>query len=521
MSEHKVVIVGAGVGGLCSAIVLAHQGLDVTVVESSDVPGGKVHSREVGGAHIDSGPTVFTMRWVFDALLRSVGTSLEAEMRITPLQVLARHFWPDGSQLDLSANPQESEAAIAAWSGGDEARRFREFCKTTRQLYAALEGPMIRAQRPTSMGAFMGELGFKGLGVLAQLGPMRSLWQQLGHQFSDPRLRQLFARYATYCGSSPWQSPATLMLIAQVEMDGVWSVEGGMVGMAQALARVARRHGAVFRYQSTCQRIEKQHGQVCGVRLQSGEFLPADRVVFNGDAAALRQGLLGDEVRRAVPETAPTRSLSALTWSLHTPTHTLGDGQGQGRGVRLDRHNVFFQSSYASEFEDIFEHQRLPQKPTVYVCAQDRPADLAPGQAERIFCLVNAPACGDGNAISEEAIELCQTQTFQHLSQLGLTLQPTTTNCLRTTPQDFHRRFPASGGALYGQATHGWTSIFSRPGSTTPLPGLYLAGGSVHPGPGVPMAALSGQRAAEAVMASLVSTSTFQTGATFGGMSTP
>ena len=497
-------------GGLCSAIALAYQGLHVTVVEAADAPGGKVHSREVNGAHIDSGPTVFTMRWVFDALLRSVGTSVESEMRITPLQVLARHFWPDGSQLDLSADARESEAAIAAWSSGDEARRFREFCKTTRQLYATLEGPMIRAQRP-SMGGFMGDLGLRGLGVLAQLGPMRSLWQQLGQQFSDPRLRQLFARYATYCGSSPWESPATLMLIAQVEMDGVWSVEGGMHGMAQALARVARRHGAVFRYQSTCQRIEQRQGRVSGVHLQSGEFLPADRVIFNGDASALRQGLLGDDVRRAVPKDAPPRSLSALTWSMHTPTE----------GVQLDRHNVFFQNTYASEFEDIFERQRLPHSPTVYVCAQDRPAQLAPGQAERIFCLVNAPACGDGNGITEEAIEQCQTHTFQHLQQLGLSLQPTALNSLRTTPQDFHRRFPASGGALYGQATHGWTSIFSRPGSTTPLQGLYLAGGSVHPGPGVPMAALSGQRAAEAVMASLASTKTFQTGATFGGMSTP
>ena len=510
MSEHKVVIIGAGMGGLSSAITLAHQGLDVTVVESAGAPGGKVHSREVAGVAIDSGPTVFTMRWVFDDLLRSVGTSVESEMRITPLQVLARHFWPDGSQLDLSANAQESEAAIAAWSGGDEAQRFRDFCSTTRQLYTTLEGPMIRAQRP-SMGGFMGDLGFKGLGVLAQLGPMRSLWDQLGRQFSDPRLRQLFARYATYCGSSPWQSPATLMLIAQVEMDGVWSVEGGMVGMAQALARVARRRGAVFRYHSTCQRIEQCQGRVSGVHLQSGEFLPADRVIFNGDAAALRSGLLGEEMRPAVPSLAPPRSLSALTWSMHTPVE----------GVTLDRHNVFFQSHYASEFEDIFAHRRLPEQPTVYVCAQDRPATLEPSQAERIFCLVNAPACGDGKAITEEAIEQCQTRTFQHLRQLGLGLQPTTANSICTSPQDFHRRFPASGGALYGQATHGWTSIFSRPGSTTPLPGLYLAGGSVHPGPGVPMAALSGQRAAEAVMASLASTSQFQMGATFGGMSTP
>jgi 1-hydroxycarotenoid 3,4-desaturase len=284
-----------------------------------------------------------------------------------------------------------------------------------------------------------------------------------------------------------------------------------MVGMAQALERVARRRGAVFRYHSTCQRIEQRQGRICGVQLQSGEFLPADRVIFNGDANALRQGLLGDDLRRAVPQAEPPRSLSALTWSMHTPA----------QGVALDRHNVFFQSTYASEFEDIFERRRLPESPTVYVCAQDRPGLSTPGQAERIFCLVNAPAIGDGNTITEEALEQCQTQTFQHLRRLGLSLTPTPDNSIRTSAQAFHRRFPASGGALYGQATHGWTSIFSRPGSTTALPGLYLAGGSVHPGPGVPMAALSGQRAAEALMASLVSTSRFQMGVTSGGMSTP
>jgi len=144
-----------------------------------------------------------------------------------------------------------------------------------------------------------------------------------------------------------------------------------------------------------------------------------------------------------------------------------------------------------------------------------------PARPSVFFCLVNAPACGDGAGITEEALDQCQTRTFQHLRQLGLKLQPTPDNSIRTSPQDFHRRFPGSGGALYGQATHGWTSIFSRPGSTTPLPGLYLAGGSVHPGPGVPMAALSGQRAAEALLASLASTKSYPMGATYGGMSTP
>ncbi len=510
MSDHKVVIVGAGMAGLSSALLLAHQGLDVTVVEASGAPGGKVHALEVDGALIDSGPTVMTMRWVFDALLKRVGTSVEAEMQLTPLQVLARHFWPDGSCLDLSADAQASEAAIAEWSGGEEAQRFRNFCQTTRALYDTLEGPMMQAQRP-HMAGFMWDLGWRGLGVLSQLGPMRSLWQQLGHQFTDPRLRQLFGRYATYCGSSPWEAPATLMLIAQVEMDGVWSVQGGMVGMAQALARVARRHGAVMRYHSTCQRIEKRHGRACGVWLQSGEFLAADRVIFNGDVQALRQGLLGEDARQSVPPSRAQRSLSALTWSMRTPV----------TGIALDRHNVFFQADYASEFEDIFAHQRLPEQPTVYVCAQDQPDGVPTGEPERIFCLVNAPACADGDPLTEEVTTQCQTRTFQHLARLGLKLTPTAGNCQRTTPQDFHRRFPASGGALYGQATHGWMSVFQRPGATTTLPGLFLAGGSVHPGPGVPMAALSGQRAAEAVMASLASTKLFPMGATYGGTSTP
>ena len=166
---------------------------------------------------------------------------------------------------------------------------------------------------PPAAVADTARLGLGGLGVLTQIGPLRSLWDSLGQHFKDPRMRQLFARYATYCGSSPWQAPATLMLIAQVELDGVWSVQGGMVAMAQALARVARRHGAVFRYHSSCHRIEKRQGRVCGVRLQSGEFLPADRVIFNGDAQALRQGLLGDDARQSIPKASTPRSLSALT----------------------------------------------------------------------------------------------------------------------------------------------------------------------------------------------------------------
>ena len=510
LEAPRTVVIGAGMAGLVAALRLAHSGHRVTVLETGDQPGGKVHTRQVGDALIDSGPTVFTMRWVFDGILRSVGERLEDHLRLQPLQVLARHFWHDGSRLDLFADAQQSEAAVADWAGGDEAARFRSFCERARTVHDTLEGPVMRARRP-GMVELMARLGPSGLGVLASIGPMRTLWQQMQREFRDPRLQQLFARYATYCGSSPWQAPATLMLVAQVEMDGVWSVEGGMTGLPAMLARLASDRGAQLRLGCSAQRIDVQQGRVRAVELATGEVLPADLVLFNGEVAALRQGLLGPPARAAVPAQAPARSLSALTWALHAPL----------AGVPLERHNVFFCPDYRQEFDDIFVHQRLPQLPTVYLCAQDRPGNVPEGASERALVLVNAPASGDQSHWRDEDLDTCQATTFSALHRLGLRVPHSSPGMLRSSPVDFHRRFPASGGALYGQATHGWTSIFSRPGSTTPVQGLYLAGGSVHPGPGVPMAALSGQLAAEAMLASPASTRRSRPVAISGGMSTP
>jgi 1-hydroxycarotenoid 3,4-desaturase len=350
------------------------------------------------------------------------------------------------------------------------------------------------------------------LRVLLGMGVMPSLWRSLGQHFRDPRLQQLFGRYATYCGSSPWQAPATLMLIAQVEMDGVWSVHGGMHALAQCLARLGAQRGVQFRYGESVQTIITSQGRASGVQLASGETIAAQAVVFNGDVAALRAGLLGGgALPQAVTGRAPQRSLSAITWSINAPTS----------GFALERHNVFFQDDYASEFTDIFDRARLPQKPTVYVCAQDRGLADTPMGPERLLCLVNAPALGDSDTITPEAIDQCEQASFQWLQRCGLQVSLQARNHVRTTPAQFHQLFPATGGALYGQATHGWMSAFARSNSASRIPGLFLAGGSVHPGPGVPMAALSGQLAAEAVMARRASTKRFHPVPISGGMSTP
>ena len=500
LPKSPVVIVGGGIGGLSCALDLASSGVEVILVEKEAQLGGKIRQLNCSSdplvpALIDSGPTVFTMRWVFDGLFQKAGTSLESELSITKLDILARHAWSKEERLDLFANVDQSAEAIKAFSSAAEADRFLQFSKQCRKLYQALEKPYMLSEKP-SFGGMINDLGISGSKVLYDIGLFNSLWKSLGDYFHDPRLRQLFGRYATYCGSSPYQAPATLMLIADVEAQGVWAVEGGMYSLVKALQKLAQDKGVQILAGQACEEILMEQGRASGVRLADGTIIRAQAVIFNGDLAALQTGLLspsGKQVLNAKmnPPSAAKRSLSAVTWSINA----------KADGFPLVRHNVFFNKDYRAEFDDIFQSKRLPQKPTVYVCAQDQ-EDVyeASSNSQRLLCLVNAPAIGDQSEFSAQQIDACEHETFGLLQQCGLNIDLDSAICQRTTPSLFNRLFPATGGALYGQANHGWMETFQRASAQSPIPGLYLAGGSVHPGPGVPMAALSGRMAAATLM---------------------
>jgi 1-hydroxycarotenoid 3,4-desaturase len=516
MSSDRVIVIGAGVGGLAAALSLAARGVEVVVIERAAAPGGKLREVNAGGQAMDAGPTVFTMRWVFEELFGAAGARLEDALPMRPVTTLARHAWNEVQRLDLYADIGRSESAIGEFAGVREAQRFRQFCARAERIYRTLQQPFLRHARPTLVSLAM-DLGLSRLPALIGISPFSTLWRELGQHFHDPRLRQLFGRYATYCGSSPWRAPATLMLVAHVEREGVWLVEGGMHRIALVLAELATRHGALLRLGCEVQRLLIRNGRVGGVVLATGETLDASAVVFNGDVAALPAGHLGDEARHAVAWPAGAqRSLSAVTWNVLART----------TGFPLLRHNVFFSSDYEAEFNDLFGAAQLPGAPTVYICAQDRSdhAELPHSDTpERLLCLVNAPPNGDRHTFSAEEIASCEQRMSQRLATCGLHLDPTAPAVV-TTPNHFEQLFPATGGALYGQASHGWRAAFERPGSSTRLPGLYLAGGSVHPGPGVPMAALSGQLAAKQILAdrprNRVSTAMSRPAATPGGTST-
>jgi 1-hydroxycarotenoid 3,4-desaturase len=508
MTERRVVIAGAGVGGLAAAVALASNGFRTTVIEASDRPGGKMRAVPVGGRPIDVGPTVLTMRWVFDRLFEDAGASIEDWVSLVRAERLARHAWADGSRLDLYSNVERSADAIGRFAGAREADGYRRFAKRAQRIYETLRDSFIAGPRlgPIELSARV------GLGHIGGISAFTTMGRALQDHFRDPRLRQLFGRYATYCGSSPFLAPATLMLIAHVEREGVWLVEGGMAKLTNAFRELAEARGAKFWFQRKVVRILVAGGRAVGVETDDGERVAADAVVWNGDVGALADGSLGPEAKRAVSSAATERSLSAITLAM----------SGRVHGFPLIRHNFFLSRDSRAEFDDLFARGRLPACPTVYVCAQDRGDSDAgePSSPERIFCIVNAPARPAILPLTAAEVDLCESAAFRLLERCGLTIERDPKATVRTTPEDFAKAYPSTQGALYGPATHGWKATFAREGAATRLPGLYLAGGSIHPGAGMPMAALSGRQAALRVMRDLASTVRSSPAATRGGTST-
>jgi 1-hydroxycarotenoid 3,4-desaturase len=490
----RVTIIGGGAGGLAASVDLARRGVDVTLLEAAPHCGGKIRQLRPGGnIGVDAGPTVVTMRWVFEQLFQDAGVSLADYLTLHRSDILVRHTWTTGGILDLYADNEKSAAAIEAFAGKQEAQGFRDLCIRAQRAYRILEAPFIKGPRPSAIHL---ATGFDPREMLAA-SPFKTLWKALQQHFRDPRMLQLFGRYATYTGSSPFLSPATLMLIVNVEQQGVYLPEGGIISIARAMAKVAEEKGVTIRTNAPVAEILVKDGRATGVKLANGERIESDAVICAADFRALSAGLFGQAVAKSVARSKPKhRSMSAVTWALHAKTS----------GFDMSRHNVFFATCPQSEFTDAFQNGRLPRKPTIYVCAQDRGQ---PGQGpidgpERLLVQVNAPANGDSHHYTAAEIEECTKTTFGQLETCGLTIERGTAEEI-ATPADFETLFPATGGALFGQAVHGSLAAFRRPGSRSALTGLYLAGGSVHPGPGVPMATLSGRQAADSLLQDLTS----------------
>ena len=501
------VIVGAGIGGLAAALRLSGAGIRVTVLDRAAGPGGKMRTAETDIGPVDIGPTVLTMREVFDDLFASVGASLADHVTLDPEPVLARHFWRDGTVLDLVPDPEQSGVNVARVFGAAAAEDYLRYARLTRSLFEGFDAPMMQAAAPslTKVAAHV----LRNPRLLPRMSGHLTLAQALRKQFREPRLAQLFARYATYVGGLPQQAPALLGLIAHSEQRGVWRVRGGMHGLARAIAGLAERHGAVFRFGTEVTGIETEAGRARAVRTAKGA-IPADIVLFNGDPRALTTGQLGEKLRSCVPESSvKRRSLSA---------NVLGFA-ARASGLPLAAHNVLFATDPGREYLPL-AHGRPQTDPTLYICAEDRFGARVPDGPERFEIIMNAPPVADGHQHSTEEREACLTLILARLAAFGLRFDPAPTQANLTMPADFAALFPASSGSLYGRSPRGMMAAFQRPQARTKVRGLYLTGGGAHPGAGVPMATLSARHAAEAIMADLGLTFVSRRPDMPGGMST-
>ncbi len=482
-------------------------GYTVTLLERHGEVGGKIRTVPSEAGPIDAGPTVLTMRHVFDDLFAQLDERLDDHVTLIRQTTLARHFWPDGSKLDLSDDQDRSAAAIHAFAGATAARQFIRFCNRTSRLFAAFDTPMMQAAEP-SLAALSGRV-LTQPSLIPAMAPLSTLARLLRGSFDDKRLRQLFGRYATYVGGSPTHAPAILSLIWQAEASGVWVVQGGMHKLTAALANLLRAKGVDIRTEAHVARVDVQDNAARAIHLADGTSLPCDLLVHAGDPRALPTGALGPATTQIATQTIKAaRSFSARVLSFAaTP-----------RGPELAHHNIFFAGDAVAEFDDLMAG-RVPMQPSFYVCALDRGQGTAPPPLERFEIITNAPPT-ETDDTPDEDLTLWLHQITQQMAQHGLTFTPIPDPQSVTTPQAFARMFPASLGALYGQTPHGLTAALNRPKARTAIANLYLAGGGTHPGAGVPMATLSARHAVEAILSDQTSTSMSALTAMRGGMST-
>jgi phytoene desaturase len=465
----KVAVIGAGVGGLAAAIELAHAGHRVTVLEQADAPGGKCARVEHGRFTWDAGPSLLTLPQVFADLFAATGSPLEEELELLRVEPVTRYEFADGTHLELSADLPRALDALETWSPGAGADWMR-FLGTCAGMWRAAESfltgpPPWPPRRPGP-----GETPPDPRDAL-RVRPWATLSQLARGHARDRRLQMVIERFATYAGADPRRAPAALAVAGYVEHAfGAWHPRGGVYELVRAMARRLEALGGELLLGRRAERIEVRGGRARGVLTDAGT-VQADAVVADVDEAVVRGALLGRPIRRT------ERSLSGLALLLGL----------RDRRADTPHHHIRFPADPHTEFDDIFRLRRPPQDPTVYVCA---PGVTDPAGGEAWFVLVNAPAVGDGAdwAAAEAAV----------LDRLGVRDRLDTV--LRRTPGDLERETGALGGAIYGAAPHGRLASVRQAGPRVRGVGdLWLAGGTVHPGGGLPLVTLGGRAVARAI----------------------
>ena len=463
----KILVIGAGLGGLAAAIRLAHAGFAVEVWEKNGEPGGKLKELRGDGFTWGMGPSLLTMPHVLRELFHDVGERLEDHVALVRLDSACRYFWTDGTVLD------EDDAF---WKRPEVA----DFLRYARGIYE-LSGEAFLHHPPSEFWRAFGPRNWGKLRHLGKVATTRTLAREIERRFHDSHLRQIFLRFATYNGSSPYRTPATFNIIPYVEAEfGAWYVRGGLPRLAEALAQLAGRLGVTFHYDTTLWQWDGSEALS-----QDGRRENFSAIVCNADALTARTTFLAE---------APSSQKKLLAPDLSTSGFILFLGV-RGRDPRLAQHNIFFSGNYPREFSEIHEQKINPAEPTIYISLSSRTdPEHAPEGCDNYFLLVNVPA--RATPWTPEETKDFRNVILQRLEKFGFSdLHDRIVSEAAFTPTLFAQRDLAYRGSLYGWASHSLRTSLLRPSMKGPR-SVYFVGGTTHPGGGIPLVLLSGKMAA-------------------------
>jgi phytoene desaturase len=494
-SRH-VAVVGGGLGGLAAACTLAARGHSVELFEGRAEVGGKAALLEASGYRFDMGPTIVTVPAVLERIFAEAGRELAGSLELRRLDPQWRCFFEDGSVLDLLENAESMAASLVDYAGERTGRGYRDFVSMSAELHEISD----RFFFWRSVGGLRDTLDvgetFKAstLRDILALRMGRSVAGVIRSKVEDERVAQMLDHFTQYVGSSPFGSPAVLCGIAHMQLSkGVWYPVGGTRAIPEALAALARELGVQIRTGVSVEKILTAQGRVTGIELGHGRRVSCDAVVSNMDSVRTHRELLdASTAMRFMRRRHYEPACSGIVLYLGLDR----------RYEHLLHHNFVFSHDPEEEFEFIYERGQPAPDPTCYLAA---PSSTEPGVAppggEALYVLVHTPYLRPGHDW-RKMFPAYRARIMQKLKTCGgmPDIEERIVVEAALTPQDIHERYRVLDGAIYGLASHGKFLGAFKPGNRSrDLEGLYLAGGSAHPGAGMPMALMSGWIAADSL----------------------
>jgi phytoene desaturase len=483
----RAAVIGAGLGGLAAAARLAREGWSVQIFDGQDFAGGKAGSLRLGGFRFDTGPSLVTMPATFEAILAKLGRSSADCFTLVKLDPICTYWYPDGSILPVSASPEAFDEAAARVFGERPGAVLRYLAAAHRIEHIAAE---LFLERPIhEVGTWLRPEVLPRLLRIGAIDPLRSLHSRNASFFTRPELIQLFDRYATYNGSSPWKTPGTMSIIPAVEYgEGGFTIREGLVDIPRAFERIAREEGVEFHLGEAVTRIERKEGRIVAIESATGRY-EVEAAIADIDPRPLFEDLLGE------PEHRRARRYRALEPSSSGIVFFWGMGCAD---TRLGVNTILFSGDYEREFREIFDEGVVPNEPTMYIniTSKETPGD-APSGKENWFVLVNTPP--DRGQDWKTDVAALRAKVLAILSsRLGYDVSARIEVEDYLDPARIAKRTGSPGGSLYGIASNSPGASFSRQRNRVPeVPGLYCCGGSAHPGGGMPLVLRSGIMAAE------------------------